>query len=238
MSTVICVDGLGGHPEVTFGYLKKVLNKGGHTVVLPSTFHVHSHEDRVHLALRAFDMCDDTSIFLLGQSAGGSAVRIAAERLSKVGRHLSGVIQLSPAMPFGILFMTPTLLRAIGKRWHELLRGEKIIPTREEYAALVSPLQREIQDRIVSWRQPISGKEARTLALAPPRFDGYTFPTLHIFGDQDKWIAPSAQFKLSKKLGKRSKVSVHEIKGAGHLTLASEKKEGVARIIQEWIKAT
>ena len=162
-------------------------------------------------------------------------MRIAAEHLEQEGARLTGVIQLSPAMPFGIISMTKSLWRVMKGRLRELLSGKMIFPTAAEYELLVAPLPNSIRDAIIAVRQPVSGTEGRTLAFFPPRFVGYAFPTLHIFGKCDAWISPSAQRKLGKKLGKRSNVTTREITGAGHLTLASEKRDEVIQAIQQWI---
>jgi alpha-beta hydrolase superfamily lysophospholipase len=236
-ATLICVDGLGGHPETTFGCLKKTLEQMGHKVVLIDTPGVRTHEDRVQLILDEYTLQHGGDIFLVGQSAGGSAVRIAAERLEKLGKCLTGIIQLSPAMPFGIVFMTWPLARVMKGRLWELFLGRSISTTMREYKTLVSPLSQEVEYEIVTSRQPVPGLEGRTLAFNPPRFVGYSFPTLHIFGSEDRWIAPRAQHILSKRLRKRSKTISYEVAGAGHLTLMSEKRNKIFALIQEWIGA-
>lgn len=234
MATIICVDGLGGHPNTTFENLW-ALEGDGHKVVVVDTTSVRTHKDRVQLVL---DEChkhsDEAKIVLLGQSAGGSAVRIAAERLEKEGERLSGVILLSPAMPFGIWFMTWTLFHVMRRYLRELVTGQDTILSEADYKALISPVPAEIGDRFFASSLPIPGKEARELAFCPPGFEGSEFPTLHIFGKEDKWIAPSAQRSLAKKLCRMSAVKTVEVQGAGHLTLSSNSNE-VVKIIKDWI---
>lgn len=232
MATVICVDGLGGHPKTTFGGLMEALKE--HDVVLVDTEFVYEHEDRVQFVLDAYRECGDKDVFLIGQSAGGSAVRVAAERLEKMGKHLSGVVLLSPAMPRGIPFMTTTLVDVMLPRWKELLLGLTIFSTEEEYRALVTPLPLASEYAVTN-RRPISGVEGRMLAFLPPKFVGYSFPTLHIFGGKDRWIAPRAQRKLARKLAQRSKVTLHKVSKAGHLVLASNEKTEIIEMIREWI---
>lgn len=235
MATIICVDGLAGDPVTTFGVLKKRLQADGHNVVILETSAVYQHEDRVHLALDAYESHRGDEVFLVGQSAGGSAVRIAAERLEKEEKHLAGVILLSPAMPRGIFFMTVPLLWVVLARFKALVVGEMVQPTEKEFYSLVAPLPEDVREDVIASRQPVSGVEARTLAVWPPKFVGYKFPTLHIWGDQDMWVSSSAQHKLSKKLLKAGYASANPIPGVGHLTLASDKQEEVMGLIERFI---
>ncbi|MFA6339100.1 MAG: alpha/beta hydrolase [Candidatus Paceibacterota bacterium] len=241
MAKIIYVGGLGHHPETTFKPIKDRLEQEGHEVIILDTSHINTHEDRVQLVLKEYDKYYigahiGVDVFLLGQSAGGSAVRIAAERLEKEGKPLAGVILLSPAMPFGIFFMTLPLWNIMKKRWAEILFGKVINPTEEEFETLLAPLAKEGRAETLASRRSISGIESRTLAFNSPRFVGYKFPTLHIFGDCDKWIAPSAQRKLSKKLRIRSDVCTREVEGTGHITFTSRKGDRVVSLIVGWIK--
>lgn len=237
MATIICMDGLAGHPKTQFGTLKKVLEHRGHQVVLCDVKGIRTHEDRVQLVLEAFRICRDERIFLLGQSAGGSAVRIAAERLEKEGKSLSGVILLSPAMPSRILFATRPLLKIMLKRWRDFLFAESITLAEDEFETLVSPILETLRDEILASRQPISIPEARRLAFFPPRFVGSSFPVLLICGAKDKWIAPGAQIRLGRRFMEKSEVSMYTMKGAGHLVLASKGREAMMRIIQKWVSS-
>jgi len=232
---VICVDGLGGHPDTTFGLLQKELEQDGHTVLILDTSRVQTHEDRIRLVLCACSKHPTEDVVLVGQSAGGSAVRVAAERLERQGKRLAGVILLSPAMPFGIPFMTMPLLRVMAGRLAELFLGKDIFPTKEEFGTLTAPLAPEVSGEAVAMRQSIPGREARTLAFAPPKFVGYTTPTHYIFGKSDAWVAPRAHIAFATKIGKHSKTTVSVLGSAGHLTLASENRHDVAKIIQKWI---
>lgn len=246
MATVICVDGLAGHPQTTFGSLKKRLEEDGHHVFLADTSSVVTHEGRVEIALNAYEGYSDYSpgkIFLVGQSAGGSAVRVAAEEIDAMEARsplLGGIVMLSPAVPRGILFMTKPLWQVIKKRWKELLFGLVVNPTEEEFESLVHPLPANARSSIIASRQPVSGVEARTLALWPPALQPYQYPTLHVYGDADTWIAPSAQGvfgkKLRKVLGIEHLLETKVVPGAGHLTLASDQGSEVIEHIALWIR--
>ncbi|MEX1120340.1 MAG: alpha/beta hydrolase family protein, partial [Candidatus Paceibacterota bacterium] len=223
MVTIICVDGLAGHPEYTFSALQSALEANGHIVNTIDTSAVASHADRVKLALCAYDTAMKPVVFV-GQSAGGSAVRIAAERLEKEGKPLAGVVLLSPAMPRGILFMTRALWSVMKGRVREVFLGKPIRPTEKEYTTLIEPLPFIEGFAAIRSRQVVSGIECRDL-LFPPKFVGYSYPTLHIWGVEDRWIAPSAQRKLNTMLKKSSEVTTHELPHMGHLTLASHRRE-------------
>lgn len=238
MATIICMDGLGGHPDTTFGSLRNVLESDGHKVVIIDTSSVVSHEDRVKLILEAYNnLGGNRDLFLLGQSAGGSAVRITAEKLENMGKLLGGVILLSPAMPFGVWFVTLSLMKVMLANLREFLFGQTVTITEIEHLTLVEPIAIKASPELITKRQPISCIEGRELAFYPPKFVGYKFPTLHIFGEKDAWISPRAQRVFSKMLRRSSTTVSSEILGAGHLTLASEKSGDVVRTIQEWIVA-
>ncbi len=238
MATVICVDGLGGHPEVTFDFLKRKLLSADHEVVVIDTSSVVTHEDRVRLVLDAYysHVTGSEAVFLVGQSAGGSAVRIVAERLHQLRRPLAGVVMLSPAMPWGIQYMTETLWKVMRGRVSDLMLGRMIRTTEHEYRVLVEPGIHSNIERAVRHRTMISGNEARTLAFVPPVFHGYNYPTLHVFGDQDRWINCKAQWKLGRKmLSAGQQAEIIELKNVGHLTLASWQAPWVATQILRWI---
>jgi pimeloyl-ACP methyl ester carboxylesterase len=238
MATIICVDGLGGHSATTFREVNAVFGKYNR-VMLVDTSEVITHDDRINLVIdtarQARVEMKDEKIFLLGQSAGGSAVRIVAERLESEGFSLAGVILISSAMPRGILFMTSTLWNVMKKNIFSLLLGWNIDISNKEYEALTSPFSAEMRAEILFNRETIPGKESRELAFFPPKLKGYHAPTLLIWGAQDKWIAPKAQGKLCRQLQKTSKVQTFEVKRAGHLPLASCERLQVLHKIREWI---
>jgi len=234
MATIICVDGLGGHPKTTFGFLKKELVRQGHEVILLDTSGVRSHQDRIQLVLNEYYR-HSGKVFFVGQSAGGGAVRVAAEWLSKKKSPVAGVIQLSPSVPRGILFMTAPLWSVMKKRLWDLIRGNLVKTTGEEYKTLVGYVAPELRDEVYESRTPISCVEARELALYPAKFQGYGFPTLHIYGDRDPWISPKAQGRLNLQMSKYSTVTTHVVKGGGHLTLASDSRIKMSISILHWI---
>lgn len=241
------MDGLGGCPYVTFGELKIVLEQKGHMVILSDIEGIATHEDRIQRVLTSFfnvrAKAPDEKIFLVGQSSGGSAVRIAAEKLAKKngeenqGSIIAGVIMLSPAMPRSIFFTTSVLAKVMAKRWLQLVLGQVVATTEAEFEALVAPLSAELRDTVIAHRQPISAKEGRQLAFRPAKFEGYPFPTLHIYGDHDHWISPRAQEKLNAKLRTSdSAVETLVVPGSGHITLTSEKRHEVISLITSWIE--
>lgn len=240
MAVVICMDGLGGHPNVTFGPLREALSKKGHKTVIVGIENIETHEDRVKKVLAAFDKArreyPSERIVLVGQSAGGSAVRIAAERLSGENA-LAGVTMLSPAMPRFVWFATKQLFRVMSGRLLDIILGRTLYSEPWEFEALVSPLPADLRKTVISNRQPVPGKEARTLALFPPRFRGYRFPTLLVHGERDQWVAPRAQEALASMLEKSgSKVTHVVVRNSGHITLASVNRQEVAASIALWIE--
>lgn len=247
MATIVCADGLAGLPTMTFGTLRTALIEAGHKALFVDMSHVETHEDRIGAVQKAYNqaLALGEKVFLVGQSAGGSAVRVVAEDLCQVtgghsGEHLQGIIMLSPAVPSGQIFMTIPLCKVILRRAWDLLRGRMVNPTAEEYESLVAPLPERVREHVIESRQAVSGIEARTLAFSPPPLRKIGVPVLHIFGNKDTWIAPYAQRKLAKRMRKIEEesdafVQSIEIDGAGHLTLASELEGEVIERIVRWI---
>ncbi len=238
MSTFICMDGLGGQPETTFTFLKEMLEKDDHVVILVSVSGSEnwSHRDRIERVKKEISDCTDKNIFLIGQSAGGSAVQIAADETEK---EIKGVIAMSPALPRGYLYLTLPLL-AIMLRWKNLWRillGRVLSPTKREFESLASPLANSRRNRILESRQLIPGKEARELAFYPPKRTTPSSPTLIVFGEKDRWISPRALRKFAKQQKEASElVSVLEVKGSGHLTVSSQRRSEVVEQIKNLIK--
>ena len=236
----ICMDGLGGLPAETFKLLKMRLEAKGHEVVLARIKGIRTHEDRVRRVMDLFLGRQTRAkeagqkIFLVGQSAGGSAVRIAASRL-KGQEELAGVILLSQAMPRGVWFMTVQLLRSMLGQIKNLLLAWTIHTSEAEYARLVEPLPADQRNDVIFSRQPLPGPESRELAFWAPMLQAYDCPTLYIWGDKDHWISVTAHRKLCGLLRQKcADVSHLEVPGSGHLTLASEKRDEVISLIMEW----
>jgi alpha-beta hydrolase superfamily lysophospholipase len=239
MATIICMDGLGGLPEVTFKSLRETLEKRGFDVSLAKVDGIQTHEDRIRRVISACNELDarKEKIFLLGLSAGASATRIAAERLSRAERKIAGVILISQAMPSGYFFLTMQLLKAMLRHLRELLLAKPIETTGEEYLNLIEPLSERHRNQMVYNRQTIPGAEARRLAFASYKLKGYSYPTLAIYGSDDRWIATRAHRQVCTDL--RSLVpslDEYEVLGSGHLPLASERRKEVIEKITNWIE--
>jgi pimeloyl-ACP methyl ester carboxylesterase len=243
MATIICMDGLGGHPQTTFGRLKTYLEQSNHKVVLLPIEGIETHEDRISRILTEYYRQDNPKYtFLLGQSAGGGAARVVAATLDYSNLPLGGVILLSQSMPLGVSYLTLSLAKRIIWRLPSLLLGKTIETTSDEYLDLVNPLSPELFEQswfadIVSTRQDFPGKEARELAFWPRKFREYSFPTLAIYGDHDQWVSPGGHRKVCRKLERSSKVTKFEVEGSGHLTLASNRRMEVMEKIRTWIEA-
>lgn len=246
MAIIICVDGIGGCPHVTFGELQSALGTQ-HAVVIADTSDVKTHNDRITRALRLYERaCLDhnSEIYLAGQSAGGGAVRIVAEEIEKrdtaagYASRLTGVILLSPAVPRFVLYLTLPLLKLMLVRVLHLLFGWTMHSTEKEFGILTGPMPSSTKGRVISNRTAFPGKETRELAFFPRKLRGYRrFRTLHVYGTRDSWIAPSAQEKLGRLLQKSgANVTTIVVEGAGHITLASEKRYEVIEVIRQWIQ--
>ncbi|MEI6057348.1 MAG: alpha/beta fold hydrolase [bacterium] len=245
MITVICMDGLGGRPEVTFASLKKALELEGHKVVLVNVEGIQTDGDREQRVLNAFyvekalgenEQKEDRKIFLLGHSAGGGAVRKAAERLSG-DKALSGIIVGSQSMPRFVPFMTRQLFMSMLGQFHNLVLGRPINTTAAQYKRLIEPMP-ETQKRVaIQERQTIAGREARKLAFYPDSLKDYACPTLYIWGSKDQWISASAHRKLYLMLKKcnASTTTALEVEDSGHDTLASKKGGWVIEKIIDWV---
>ena len=243
---IICMDGLGGHPELTFGELKHAFDILHH-VVFADIEGIVTHEDRVQSVIRSFKagqkMLDkmnesDRRIILIGQSAGGSAVRVAAARL-RDDKSLSGIVTMSQAPSRHILYTTPELTKAMVGRSKDLLLGHNIDLTREEYSSFVMPMNGNLQ-KFVDGRQTVPGREARTLAsfFWAPKLERYDRPTLVIYPEKDQWIAPSAHRTMVRKMREHctSQLESFEVEGSGHITLASDRSQEVINKIKGWIE--
>lgn len=245
MALIICVDGLGGHPETTFADLARFLEVNRHHVTFADIEGIRTHEDRIQSVIQAFrngqSMLDemnedDRRIILIGHSAGGSAVRVAAARLRDEA-SLSGVVLLSQAMPRFTWYMTEALAKAMFWRSIDLLFARDIDMTSEEYTSLIQPAVSAKLRKSVDARQTIPGPEARTLAFWAPRLERYDKPTLVIYGERDQWISTNAHRKLCFKIARKctSHLESNEIPGAGHIILASDSSVQVIEMIKRWI---
>lgn len=222
MATIICVDGLSGNPKSTFFYLASAPSVASHKVVfLPDLpdLPVISHSDRVDDICRAFNRVKgDSGVFLIGQSAGGSAVLQASSRITD--SRLRGIVILSPAMPSGINYLTPTLFRVMCHNFYRLFGNKPFKLRDEELLALLHPVPDKYRDRVIRDQTEIHPREARRLAFFPPRLRPIGVPCLHIFGAQDRWISPWAQIRLSARLNRMCpKYRTIEVPDSGHMTL-------------------
>lgn len=250
MGTIICVGGLVDCPKETFAELRKTLENKGHLVVIPDTEDVHTHQDRITLVMDEYRRVlresrhkesGKVQIFLVGQSAGGSAVRVVAEELHQKGdTYLKGVVLLSPAMPRSLRFRwlrsSTESTRAFFKHhFAEIMSGKMIDQTAMEFEARVAPLADDVRDRVLASRQPVPGAEMRTLALWPPRMRVYLYPTLHLYGAQDSCIDPVVQGKFGQDLESMTLTDTHVFVGAGHALLGSSVREEVVELIARFI---
>lgn len=229
MSHVICVDGLGGVPEVTFSKLRLALEKAKHTVHYVMTGDVISHEDRIDrvhrtiLAVRREYPHD--KFFLIGQSAGGSAVRCAIALLSDENLP-HGIILLSSAMPSGIWYATTTLMRIMLRYGVRLFGNQPILLTDKELVDLLAPLPEGCEKKIPGSQVEIATAEARKLAFFPDPLQEIPRNCAIIYGDKDRWVRPRAQEILARRIREQCRdarnkvvVTTTRISGAGHLTL-------------------
>lgn len=235
------MDGLGGIPSTTFSGLKGELEKDGHRVVLINVDGIECHNDRIWRVTKTYNNERTSSpgeqIYLVGQSAGGSAVRICAENLQSSGGSMpDGIILLSPAMPRFVWFTTPVLAWLMIKYIWKLLFARRIFITSEDFLKLIGPIDQNGGDVRM---KGIPGKEARSLAFYPRKFRGCSCPVLLIYGDMDNWIAPRAQIKLGDMLRRTSKnVELVRIPGSGHVTLLSSSKQIIYNTIKRWVSST
>ncbi len=236
MATIICVDGLSGNPKSTFFYLASALDVASHKVVfLPDLPYlpVVSHSNRVDDICRAFNRVKgDSNVFLIGQSAGGSAVLQATSRITD--SRLRGIVILSPAMPSGINNLTPTLFRIMFHNLRRLLGNKPFKLTDKELLSLLHPVPDKYRCRVIRDQTEIHPREARRLAFFPPRLRPIGVPCLHIYGAQDRWISPSAQVRLSASLNRKcQKYRTIEVPDSGHMTLLHP---ATPSLIMDWIR--
>lgn len=251
MAIIICVGGLGDCPKETFAGLKKTLENQGHTAVIPDTERVQTHQDRITLVRDEYqrlirrlkrEELKKVPIFLLGQSAGGSAVRVIGEELHQKGdTRLKGVILLSPAMPrswkFRWLRSSTKATRDFFKHhFGEIMLGKMIDQTAMEFESRIAPLAEELRDDILASRQPVPGAEMRILALWPPRMRVSLYPVLHLYGTQDSCIDPPAQEAFAKDLCAMTLTETHVFVGAGHSLLGSSVRDNVVGEILRFVE--
>lgn len=229
MSHVICVDGLGGNPEITFSDLKVELERLKHTVHLAPITEITDHNGRIDYVIGSIAMVrgqyPGQRYFLIGQSAGGSAVRCAVAQLSEAELP-DGIVLLSSAMPRWIWPATSTLLCKIAKYGRKLIQSEPIRLRDADYLDLIGPIRDDVKKAILDGQVPTPPREARELAFYPAPYRPVGCNVTIIYGSHDRWVRPRAQEVFAKrvralasKARKRTVVSIHCIKGAGHLTL-------------------
>jgi alpha-beta hydrolase superfamily lysophospholipase len=234
------MDGLGGTPYVTFSCLKERVEKEGHKVVYLPVNGIKTHSDRVKRIIDGVEAFykPEGKLFLVGQSAGGSAVRIACEDLN-TAKKVSGIILLSPAMPRGIWYMTWTLFwTMLNWRyiWKLLLGIGEIVLRRLDYVQLISPIKCDLLDHASSRISPISSQEIRELAFNPPSLQPIHVHTLIIYGKRDKVIRPASFHQLARKIGRVSRSCEVVCFGeAGHTTLLSKGRCTVVERILKWV---
>jgi len=248
MVNVVCMDGLGGNPEITFRELKIALEAVGFSVHLLDPKGIKTHEDRVRRVIGKVEELrhadPQAELVLIGQSAGGSAVRIAAERLRHVHHPVAGVVMLSPAMPRGIFFTTRTLFKLMVKHTLSLCFGigtgeaGEIVLKRADHAKLLSPISDTDGHEAVATAPGLPWRECRTLAFDPQplgKLDGVS--VLLVYGNLDRWVSSSAHRKLECKL-KSAGVLLQSVQcaGAGHLTLKSAAGPALIEKIIDWVK--
>ena len=213
----------------------------GHTLHRGGDAKVLNHYDALENAVARMPAHTDLPVILVGQSAGGGAVRRAAELLADkpLGEFLAGIVLLSPSMPLGIRFDTPTLRRLMLQRAWSLLTGNDMAPTESEYQALIEPVADTELPRVISGRRALPGRECRQLAFYPPRLGELKCPVLHLWGGEDQWINPAAQLTLADMIQRRSGVKVDTgiYTSSGHLLLASDYASFVIDRIIRWIEA-
>lgn len=236
MSHVICVDGLAGNPNFTFASLKNALEKINHKVHLMQVAGILTHQDRIDFVLKEINRVREEfpkdRYFLVGQSAGGSAVRCAAATLV-VTEKPHGIVLLSPAMPSGISFTTIPLARVMMKYWFSLFCRSHIILDNKDYINLLSPLRDNDRDKIIGIQIPISSREARKLAFNPDPYVPVGCNCTIVYGSKDRWISPRAYERLREvmchhKGVKNHTILTHRIMGTGHHTLLQ--KEAILEV--------
>jgi alpha-beta hydrolase superfamily lysophospholipase len=237
------MDGLGGTPHVTFSYLSDRAEKEGHTVVYLPVNGITTHSDRVKRVVDGVEAFykPEGKLFLVGQSAGGSAVRIACEDLG-IAKKVSGIILLSPAMPRGIPYMTWTLFFTMIKwryAWKLLCGVGDIVMQQDDYMKLISPVRDELLNHVSSRISQISSKEIQELAFHPQEIQPIHVPTRIIYGKKDRVINPASFRKLAKQIGRASRThcTIFCFGEAGHLTLTSKGRRDVMNNILTWIDA-
>lgn len=242
MATFLCMDGLGGTACVTFSYFKKQAELVGHKVVYLATSEIKTHQDRVARVINGMNdfYKPGEKLFLVGQSAGGSAVRIACEDPT-LAEKVSGIILLSPAMPRGIWYMTWALFRTmISWRylWKLLCGVGEIVVRRFDYIQLIFPIKSNLIGHALSRIAPIPSQEARELAFYPPKLKPIDTHVLIIYGKQDRWINSTSFHILARKIGRITKSCKSICFGeAGHLTLMSRGRETVMERVLVWINS-
>lgn len=225
---VICCDGLtGAGPQ--FEPFKRYIEddlRSNIQVLIANTREIATHQDRIDRVLYEIARLDSGEDFILvGFSAGGSAVRVCAEKILKLRKdsaRLKGLVLISPAMPRGILCFTPTLIKYMIKHSLPLLfsKGELRL-TKQEILDLMSPASM-YEYSVVKDSIPISLPEANELAFRPPRLGNLeNLPILYLHGRNDRWVSPRAHAKFVAKL-RKGKARVTDVRiESGHDMLYS-----------------
>ena len=173
--------------------------------------------DRVKILYDAVEASTEP-VHIIGQSAGGLATLIVANKLP---HKVRGVIAVSPAMPRGISPLGLPLLRIMWRYQIAMWRNKLINVETSDYTELA--LNGVVKDRkfFPDFRKPISGREATELSTPwlQPKLGNIKVPVVYVYGNQDQWVSPRAHAEFARKLTQSNPTKTHVIvaKDMGHL---------------------
>lgn len=182
------------------------------------------YRDTAAAAARAMDRP-----VVIAHSMGGLVAQLLAAR-----QLVRAVVLVSSAPPRGIPALSTPLLARIGRYLPALLRSRPLLPSADDFDALVlnciPPEQRAaIRDRFVA----DSGRVAREIAIGRfgVRPKHIRVPMLVMGANQDRFVPP----RVAEKLAKRYHAPLYMAGGHGHFLFGEPGWERHARVMLDWI---
>lgn len=162
---------------------------------------------------------------IIGQSAGALAALCVA---SKYPKKVTGVIAVSPVMPWGISPLGLPLLQIMWRYQIAMWKNELIKVSAEDYTKLVLNGVVVYRNFLLDCRQEISGREATELSTPwlQPKLGNVEVPVVYVYGDQDQWVSPRAHVQFASRLQRANPTKTYIVvaKGVGHLPAHSHNR--------------
>lgn len=173
-------------------------------------------------------------VLLIGSSAGG----LATLAVAAASYNVVGVIAISPATPWPIIPNPWECQKRMWRYYWPMIRERVFNIKEDDYGHVaLNGLSEVVKKRMLEIRYPVSGREARELALPMISLGLIRCPVIIVTGSDDRWVSIDAQKKLVELIMQKSNQRpVHLIvKGAGHMPCHTGDPRMEAEIL-EWVR--